>query len=184
MGRLTRDYIHGNNCFIMNRFIITLLVCFAFIGVISSEGNVLSNGFGDEIEWKPWNEALDLAKKTEKPIMVLLHKTSCPACKSFKPIFANSKEILELSSKFIMVNAKFGQEPSNEPKLSVDGKYVPRIIFLDSESNVLKEVINHKGNPKYKYFHQTAQTVVQAMESALNIISAKKTSEGTPSTEL
>merc|ERR1711963_847860 len=141
MGSFTRDFIHGNNCFIMNR-LITLLVCFVFIGVISSEGNVLSNGFGDEIEWKPWSEALDLAKKTEKPILVLLHKTSCPACKSFKTVFAKSKEILELSSKFIMVNAKFGQDPSNEPKLAIDGKYVPRIIFMNSQGDVLEEVIN------------------------------------------
>ena len=99
-------------------------------------------------------------------------------------LLKNLNQILELSSKFVMVNAKLGQEPSNEPKLSVDGKYVPRIIFLDSESNVLKEVVNKKGNPKYKYFHQTAQTVVEAMESVLEITSAKKTSEGAPYTEL
>ena len=166
------------------RSIIILSIFFVFPSTIITEGNILSNGFGDEIEWKPWLEALDIAKETEKPIMVLLHKTSCPACESFKPIFAKSKEILELSSKFVMVNAKFGQEPSNEPKLSVDGKYVPRIIFLDSESNVLKEVVNKKGNPKYKYFHQTAQTVVEAMESVLESTSAKKTSEGAPYTEL
>merc|ERR1712226_25612 len=165
------------------RSIIIFPFLFIFPSAIITEGNVLSNGFGDEIEWKPWLQALDIAKETERPIMVLLHKTSCPACKSFKPIFAKSKEILELSSKFVMVNAKLGQEPSNEPKLSVDGKYVPRIIFLDSQSKVLTEVINKKGNPKYKYFHQTAQTVIEAMESALEITSTKKTSEGTPSTE-
>ena len=164
--------------------IIILSIIFAIIGTISADGNALSNGFGDEIEWKPWAEALNLAKETKRPIMVLLHKTSCPACKSFKPVFSKSKEILNMSSKFVMVNAKFGQEPSNEPKLSIDGKYVPRIIFMDSEGNVLEEVINKKGNPKFKYFHQTAQTVVEAMESVLEIISTKKTSTGEASTEL
>ena len=168
----------------MMKNIIILSYFFTLVGFIASESNILSNGFGDEIEWKPWSEALDLAKETEKPIMVLLHKTSCPACKSFKPVFAKSKEILDLSSKFVMVNAKFGQDPSNEPKLAIDGKYVPRIIFMNSNGDVLKEVINKKGNPKYKYFHQTAQTVVDAMESVLQIISAKKTSESVASTEL
>jgi len=163
---------------------IIILSCFIFIGVIATESNVFSNGFGDDIEWKPWSEALDLAKETGKPILVLLHKTSCPACKSFKPVFAKSKEILELSSKFVMVNAKFGQDPSNEPKLAIDGKYVPRIIFMNSQGDVLEEVINKKGNPKYKYFHQTAQSVVDAMESVLKIISSKKTSQSVSSTEL
>jgi len=168
----------------MMKNIIILSYFFTLVGFIATESNILSNGFGDEIEWKPWSEALELAKETEKPIMVLLHKTSCPACKSFKPVFAKSKEILDLSSKFVMVNAKFGQDPSNEPKLAIDGKYVPRIIFMNSHGDVLKEVINKKGNPKYKYFHQTAQTVVDAMESVLQIISAKETSESVASTEL
>ena len=168
----------------MMKNIVTLSCFFIFTGVIATESNVLSNGFGDDIEWKPWSEALDLAKETEKPILVLLHKTSCPACKSFKPVFAKSKEILELSSKFVMVNAKFGQDPSNEPKLAIDGKYVPRIIFMNSQGDVLEEVINKRGNPKYKYFHQTAQTVVDAMESVLEIMSSKKTSQSVASTEL
>ena len=168
----------------MMKNIIILSCFFIFTGAIATESTVLSNGFGDDIEWKPWSEALELAKETEKPILVLLHKTSCPACKSFKTVFAKSKEILELSSKFIMVNAKFGQDPSNEPKLAIDGKYVPRIIFMNSQGDVLEEVINKKGNPKYKYFHQTAQTVVDAMESVLQIISAKETSESVASTEL
>ena len=47
--------------------IIILSIIFAITGTISADGNALSNGFGDEIEWKPWAEALDLAKETKRP---------------------------------------------------------------------------------------------------------------------
>ena len=116
--------------------------------------------------------------------MVILHKSSCPACRSFKPVFANSQEIHEMSVNFVMVNAQFGQEPSADEKFNVDGKYVPRIIFLDSQSNVLKDVINSHGNPKYKYFHQTAQSVIYAMKLALQITVEKKNFSNSQATEL
>ena len=167
------------------RFLLVLVLVFLFApaGTVSENG-FLSNGFGEKINWKSWADALIVAEETEKPIMVILHKSSCPACKSFKPIFAKSNEISELSSHFVMVNAQFGQEPSAEPKLNVDGKYVPRIIFLDSQTNVLQDVTNKHGNPKFKYFHQTAETVIQAMKSALEITSVVTKSDGTPSAEL
>ena len=170
---------------LLQKFFLVFVIVFIFspAGILNESG-FLSNGFGDKINWKSWPEALILAEETEKPIMVVLHKSSCPACKAFKPVFANSNEISELSSKFVMVNAKLGQEPSAEPKLNVDGKYVPRIIFLDSKSNVLKDVINKHGNPKYKYFHQTANTVIEAMELALKITSEAAISNETPSAEL
>ena len=167
------------------RFFLILVFVFLLAPTgIASENGILSNGFGEKITWKSWADALLVAKETEKPIMVILHKDSCPACKAFKPVFAKSNEISELSSQFVMVNAKFGQVPSAEPKLNLDGKYVPRIIFLDSQSNVLQGVTNKHGNPKFKYFHQTAETVIQAMKSALEITSVITKSDVVPSTEL
>ena len=143
-----------------------------------------ANGFGDQISWKSWPEAKAIAKQTGKPIMVILHKESCPACRSFKPVFASSEEILNTSDQFVMVNARFGQEPSEESDLNVDGKYVPRIIFLDSSLNVLKDVINKGGNPKYKYFHKGERSVIDAMKQALAAVTVNANSDEVVSTEL
>ena len=143
-----------------------------------------ANGFGDHISWKSWPEAKAIATKTGKPIMVILHKESCPACRSFKQVFASSEDISNTSEQFVMVNAQFGQEPSEESKFNVDGKYVPRIIFLDSSLNVLKDVINKSGNPKYKYFHKGERSVIDAMKQALAAVITNANSDEMVSTEL
>ena len=167
-----------------NFFLLIPIAFFCAPGELLCDEVNRSNGFGDRIDWQPWPNAVNVANETGKPIMVILHKSSCPACRSFKPVFANSQEIHEMSVNFVMVNAQFGQEPSADEKFNVDGKYVPRIIFLDSQSNVLKDVINSHGNPKYKYFHKTAQSVLYAMKLALQITVEKKNFSNSQATEL
>ena len=52
-----------------------------------------SHGFGDKIDWV----TLDEAKQLKKPIMLVIHKSWCGACKALRPKFAASEEIAELS---------------------------------------------------------------------------------------
>ena len=143
-----------------------------------------SNGLGDHIEWQPWSKGILSAKESGKPIMVILHKSWCPACKALKPKFEASKDIGQLSSHFVMINAKEGEEPMDEPKLNIDGAYIPRVIFLDSEANVLTDVFNEKGNPKYLYYHMDANSIADSMKKVLNIFKDTDTSEPIPSDEL
>ena len=133
-----------------------------------------SNGLGDHIDWQPWAKGLSLAKETGKPLMLILHKSWCGACKSLKPKFEASKEIGELSSQFVMINAKEGDEPENDPKFNIDGGYVPRIFFLDSNGNVLSNVIHEGGNPTYKYFYSRPEGIVNSMKRALEIVKTDK----------
>ena len=97
---------------------------------------------------------------------VIIHKTSCPACKSLKPKFASSAEILELSRKFVMVNANNGEAPSSDVRFAPDGSYVPRILFLSPRGELLSDVINEGGNANYKYYHYEAESVVASMKKA------------------
>ena len=143
-----------------------------FTSVFIIEGIILisaseSNGFGDHIEWHKWSNGVSLAKETGRPLMVVLHKSWCPACKSLKPKFMASDTIAKLSTSFVMVNAKEGEEPMDHVMLNIDGKYIPRVIFLDYEANVLPEIVNESGNPQYKYYHMEAQSIVKAMKKTL-----------------
>eukprot|EP00750_Incisomonas_marina_P008550 INCI15512.3.p2 GENE.INCI15512.3~~INCI15512.3.p2 ORF type:complete len:164 (-),score=35.58 INCI15512.3:519-1010(-) len=127
-----------------------------------------SNGWNDNIDWVAVSDATAVAKETGKPIMTVIHKSWCGACKALKPQFAASEEIEALSSNFVMVNALDDDEPKGEG-WKPDGGYIPRIIFSDSSGEIHPEI--HEGpNPKYLYFYSSPAPIVKAMNSALSAL--------------
>ncbi len=132
-----------------------------------------SNGLGEAVDWTDWDSALD---DGSKPLMVILHKTWCPACKSLKPKLAESKEFARLSRSFSMINGAEGDKIHDIEKLTIDGQYVPRIHFLDQEGNLLPDIYNEDGNPNYKFYYYTEESVVKAMQRALKATSVQSSS--------
>lgn len=116
----------------------------------------------DSINWV----TLDEARTLGKPTMLLIHKSWCGACKALKPKFAASAEIAALSAQFSMVNTEDDEEPQGED-YSPDGGYIPRILFLDSQGSVLKDVINAGGSPQHKYFYPDPSAILASMNAVL-----------------
>jgi len=122
-----------------------------------------SNGWNDDIKWQTLDDAKAAAKENGKPIMLVIHKSWCGACKSLKPKFAADKEIEKLSDKFNMVNTIDDDEPKGD-QYSPDGGYIPRILFMDTEGTVMTQHINKGGNDKYKYYYPATSGIVAAMK--------------------
>lgn len=127
----------------------------------------LDRGWGEKIEWKTLEDGLKAAKKSDKPLMLLIYKTWCGACKALKPDFANSQEIADLSIHFVMVNVEDEEEPKEE-KYRPDGRYIPRILYLSAEGEVMKEFYNENGKHKdTKYYYGKTSEIIDSMKSVL-----------------
>ncbi|GCB65039.1 hypothetical protein scyTo_0004704 [Scyliorhinus torazame] len=103
----------------------------------TSGSESLGRGFGDHIHWRTLDDGKKEAESSGLPLMLIVHKSWCGACKALKPKFADSKEISELAHNFVMVNVE-----------------------------VHPEIVNQNGNPKYKYFYSSADQVAFAMKEA------------------
>ena len=145
-----------------------------------SQSEVENHGLGAQYDWVDW--PLPAAEAADKPVMVVIHKPHCPACKNLKAWFSQSQDILRLSGQFSMVNIVSGTKEA--PQLEVDGRYVPRIYFLDSQGNVLQHIVNPKGNPAYKYFYFDEASVVESMRTVLETETDTVQQEAVPEKEL
>lgn len=58
-----------------------------------------------EIEWMKYDEAMEVAKKENKIVMVMLSREGCPACEYMKDIvFENDAVLAEFNKDFIGVH--------------------------------------------------------------------------------
>eukprot|EP00112_Aurelia_sp_Birch-Aquarium-sp1_P009305 Seg2052.5 transcript_id=Seg2052.5/GoldUCD/mRNA.D3Y31 product="Thioredoxin domain-containing protein 12" protein_id=Seg2052.5/GoldUCD/D3Y31 len=135
----------------------------------------LARGFSDYIDWQTLPKAKELAKEQNKPVMVIIHRTWCSACKALKPKFAENYDIYELSKNFIMVNVEDDEEPE-DTQFIVDGGYYPRMFFLNPNGDVVKEI--HNENPsflKYKFSFNDVDSIVLAMRNAIKLFTEQGT---------
>ncbi|KAK3233643.1 hypothetical protein CYMTET_56070 [Cymbomonas tetramitiformis] len=141
---------------------------------VQAEDELLSS----KVDWKSKVsdlEGIDFTTNT-KPIMVLITKSWCGACKRLKAEFLSGNgeadEIYEYSQKFHMMSFVDDQEPKGE-QWTEDGAYVPRLFFLSPQGDVMHSIINSQGNPKYKYFYMHLTQVKASMRKALRMFNLK-----------
>jgi thiol:disulfide interchange protein len=107
------------------------------------------------IQWHQWSDAIGLANRASKPIMVVVYADWCPHCRALGPVFADP-EIETLSKRFVMVRQNHDDSPPwLEPYNQKFGGYVPRIFFFDQNGKMREDLTS--GHPRYPYFYAAEQ---------------------------
>ncbi|XP_041983175.1 thioredoxin domain-containing protein 12-like [Aricia agestis] len=141
----------------------------AFVSIIFNKLYCLGkdNGFGPQYVWAGSLESgLEVASYDHKPVMVIIHKSWCPACKKLKSRFAESAEIESLSPHFVMVNLIDEEEPKSNT-FAPDGTYIPRIFFVSPTGSVDHDIYNEEGSRQFKYFYSRPEHIAKSMRKVL-----------------
>lgn len=136
-------------------------------------GAVSAKGWAHEsIRWSTLQGGKKTMAKEGKPAMIVVHNSRCSACLQLKQKFKNNPDVLKLAKEFVMINIEDESEDQIYPNLNVDGGYTPRIMFMDPQGNILKQIKN-TNSEHGKYFHTEAATLEGNMRSCLNITRKK-----------
>lgn len=118
-----------------------------------------------QIAWLPFEAGLARARAERKKMVLVLHAVWCVHCRNFEHVFEDPR-VVARARDFVMVHIDIDQEPSVASRYAIDGSYVPRTFFLNSEGSALADIDAHR--PSYRYFfdERNAAPLLAAMESA------------------
>ena len=121
-----------------------------------------------EIQWMGYEQGINVAKQSGKPIMMIFYADWCPTCHAYKNIF-NKPAVISLAKKLVMIKVNVDQSPQLSQQYAYDGSYVPRSFVMDSTGVVFEALYPEKS---YKYFikSQNIDGFKRLMEKALTTI--------------
>jgi thiol:disulfide interchange protein len=117
------------------------------------------------IEWTyNVDDALALAKKQGKPVMVDFMAVWCPPCRAMEDSTFSDRAVVEKASAFVPVRIDIDKQRDVASKYgALARKYggigIPNILFLDGDGTKLKHVVGYYG----------PRELVAAMDSALAV---------------
>jgi hypothetical protein len=120
------------------------------------------------LHWLDYSSGLSAAKKSGKPIMLLVYADWCPKCRALAPVF-DSPAVRELANKLVAVRQD-QDDPAPWLNQLADGRgnYVPRVIFLNAQGTPLNVT---SGHPRYPYFYaaENPEALLSSIKQVLRI---------------
>lgn len=124
------------------------------------------------VAWMGYEEGLDAAAESGKPICLIFFTDWCPHCTNFARLF-HDPVVVEKSREFVMVRLNKEAHPKLSSKYAPDGQYIPRTYFLTSSGELDRSL--HAPREKYKFFYHESQpeSILDGMARALAKLGSK-----------
>jgi protein-disulfide reductase (glutathione) len=89
------------------------------------------------------------ARKSGKPIVLIFFVDWCPHCHHYSRVFHDPR-LVKAARDFVMIRVDRDLNRDISAQYDLDGDYIPRTFFLDSNGELMKEL--HTGRDEYRYF--------------------------------
>ena len=144
-------------------------------------GSVVAGGESgtSKVSWVSFDEGLDAVKRgggrsssSNKLLVVVISKPWCSACATLDRVFAESADVQQLSEQFVM--SRLASEEATGKIFQLDGKYYPRMLFVDHHGDILQDLQNFAAPSHSAYTYSSEAEVAETMRRALDLVSARR----------
>ncbi|MFM2152061.1 MAG: hypothetical protein RL199_496 [Pseudomonadota bacterium] len=133
----------------------------------------LAHDWNAAIAWRPYAAGLAEAKKTGRPVCLVVSTEWCPHCRNYARVF-HDPAVVKASRGFVMIHVDKDAEPAASAAYAPDGEYIPRTMFLDAQGRLSADL--HAPRPRYLYFYDESDP--RPLLASMNAATAKPRGPG------
>jgi protein-disulfide reductase (glutathione) len=120
----------------------------------------------DGIAWLNYQDALESAKESGKPICLVFYTDWCPHCTAYSRVF-HDEAVVKKSKAFVMVRLNRDEQRELSARHAPDGEYIPRTLFLSPDGRLDASLQAPRDKYKYFYDENDPASLLDGMDRAL-----------------
>jgi len=136
----------------MNKLITLLVAAAVALPLLAADFPKGSPNFGTD-----YKSALEMAKKENKPVILVFSAAWCGPCQSMKKTVYPSKEVTPLHDKFVWAYLDVDEEANGSAATKYGVQGIPHIQFLNAEG---KDIGNQVGGTSPGEFAGTLEKIL------------------------
>ncbi|MDQ7012043.1 MAG: thioredoxin family protein, partial [Mariprofundaceae bacterium] len=118
-----------------------------------------------EISWHGYEQGLQLAAATGRPLLLVFYADWCPTCHAYRYIF-QGREVIAAARALVMVRVNIDERPEISRLYMPDGDYVPRTFALSPQGQLLDGLYPPRSYARFFLPANDRPAFVRLMEAA------------------
>ena len=140
--------------------------------VVSGSAQAAGDWNEDGIAWRPYEEGLREAARTQKPVCLIFFTTWCPDCTNYAKVFHDPR-VEKAAKDFVMIRLDKDQHAELSRKHNVDGEYIPRTYFMSPKGVVDPSIQAPRDRYRYFFPEHDPAGLLSAMGAAKTKLTAR-----------